>query len=204
MYILKDKTHECRKSVTWFSYVLELEETLWNPFINNYLSASYWPNFSLLVLFQLTAFHVINICSSVLMTSADVNDPAALSQSVSLSYLSAAYLIQGISSLLQAVLTFRQAGPFQRELLAHKGPDNLVGSETCFPPSFLKLSVSHVSFHSYVSVTLCLFLSSPFLPLVMHLSLPDSVLHLRCICISISYQDPPSGFCSVLCSVFEC
>ena len=87
-------------------------------------------------------------------------------QSVSLSYLLAAYLIQGISSLFQAVLTFRQAGPFQRELLAHARLDNLVVSETCFPPSFPRLSVAPVSLSLsclFISVCSCLFLSSPFL-----------------------------------------
>ena len=127
----------------------------------------------LLVLkFQLALLHVIIITvyvcvhATVLITSVDVNDPAALSLSVSLSYLLAAYLIQGISSLFQAVLTFRQAGPFQRELLAHARLDNLVVSETCFPPSFPRLSVAPVSLSLsclFISVCSCLFLSSPFL-----------------------------------------
>lgn len=86
-------------------------------------------------------------------------------QSVSLSYLLTAYLIQGISSLLQALLTFRQAGPFQRELLAHVWGDNLVGSETSSPPSFLKLFLLSL-FYSSVCLSLCAhvcFISSPSL-----------------------------------------
>lgn len=82
------------------------------------------------------------------------------SQSVSLSYLLPACLTQCISSLLQAVLTFRQAGPFQRELLAHTRLDNLVSSELCLLPSFPNcLSL----FHSHVCLSLCVCVGSPFL-----------------------------------------
>lgn len=126
------------------------------------------------------------MCCCCCCINDDVNDPAALSQSVSLSYLSSAYLIQCISSLLRAVLTFRQAGPLQRELLAHTRLDNLVSS---LLPSF-KLSVSPVSL-----LPSCLFISVCMCQLTF--SLPLSVLHLRCICISISYPDHPCVFCSV-------
>lgn len=57
--------------------------------------------------------------AAVLMTSTDVNDPAAACHSGSLSYLLAAYLMPCTSPLPQAVLTFRQAVPFQRELGTH-------------------------------------------------------------------------------------
>lgn len=86
----------------------------------------------------------LSLCTAVLMTSAD--DPAALSRSVSLSYLLTAYLLQGISSPLQAVLTLRRGRcPFRRELLALARLDNLFGSETCFPPYFPQLSVTLLS-----------------------------------------------------------
>lgn len=108
----------------------------------------------------------ISTCAAVLVMSTDINDPTALTHSVSLSYLLTAYLIQCISLLLQAVLTFRQASPFQKELLAHAWRDNLVSFETCFPPSSHKLSVSPMcSFLSHVCLSLswCQFLGSPFL-----------------------------------------
>lgn len=93
----------------------------------------------------------LSFCPAVLMTSAD--DPAALSQSVSLSYLLTAYLLQGISWLLQAVLTLRRGWcPFQRELLALARLDNLFRSEACFPPSFLQLSVTLLSVYLCVLV----------------------------------------------------
>lgn len=86
----------------------------------------------------------LSLCTAVLMTPAD--DPAALSRSVSLSYLLTAYLLQGISSPLQAVLTLRRGRcPFRRELLALARLDNLFRSETCFPPYFPQLSVTLLS-----------------------------------------------------------
>lgn len=88
-------------------------------FINNDLSAWHCQNFHVtccLYLFPMycsTWWLTSPVCAAVLMTPAGVNDPVALSQSVSLSYLSTAYRIQRISSLLWAVLTFRQASPFR-------------------------------------------------------------------------------------------
>lgn len=130
------------------------------------------------------------------MTSVDVNDPAALSQPVSLSYLLSEYLIQGISTLLQAVLTFRQAGPSQSGLLAHAQLDNLVGSETCFsslcPPA---VCVPRLSF-----TRLCLSLHAPVC-LATHLFSPGHASLSACLCFYIldafaslsPTQDSPSA-----------
>lgn len=118
--------------------------------------------------------------TSVLMTSTDVNDPAALSQSASLSYLSTAYRIQCISSLLRAVLTFRQAGPSQRELLAHTRRDNLVNSLLPLAVCFSCLSFT------LVSVYLSVCFSAHLFSLVMHLSLPVSFFHIWGVFASLS------------------
>lgn len=106
-----------------------------------------------------------------------MNDPVCVPL---IQYLLTEYLIQGISSLSQAVLTFRQAGLFQG------GPDNLVGCETCFSPSFLRATVCLS--YPLLSGYLCAVLFSLAFLYLFH------SLHWKYICISISCHGHPAVF----------